>query len=121
MTNLLHTAAQWLSDTLAASVSEAMTYTREGLGIPIAATVGSSQFEAETSLGVIETFRSQDVLVPAASLVLAGALITPQAGDRITDGQGQVFEVTAPGGMTPWRYADPHRIAIRIHTKRIEA
>ena len=63
---------------------------------------------------------SRDFLVLAADLVLAGKAELPRAGDRIreTDG-GQIFlyEVMAPGGEPPWRYSDPYRRALRIHTK----
>jgi hypothetical protein len=30
-----------------------------------------------------------------------------------------VYEVNAPGGQPPWRYSDPYRKALRIHTKHI--
>jgi hypothetical protein len=30
-----------------------------------------------------------------------------------------VFEVNAPGGQPPFRYSDPYRRVLRIHTKHI--
>lgn len=55
-------------------------------------------------------------------LVLGGATALPKAGDRVreTDG-GKVFvyEVMAPGNEPAWRYSDPYRRALRIHTKHV--
>jgi len=32
-----------------------------------------------------------------------------------------IYEVMAPGNEPPWRYSDPYRRTLRIHTKLIGA
>ena len=47
----------------------------------------------------------------------------PQRGDRIRETQGQqvfVYEVTAPGKEPVWRYSDPYRKTLRVHTKQTD-
>jgi hypothetical protein len=48
-------------------------------------------------------------------------IVFPEAGDRITiDATGDVFEVSSEGADKVWRWSDPHRNAIRIHTHQVE-
>ena len=68
----------------------------------------------------------RDYLIDAEDLVLAGAQVQPQAGDRIeeTDDTGAVWvhEVVKPGGNEQeWRWHDRGRRTYRIHTKFLEA
>ena len=44
------------------------------------------------------------------------------AGDQVRETAGTnvfVYEVNAPGGQPPFRYSDPYRRVLRIHTKHI--
>ena len=53
-----------------------------------------------------------------ASLLAVGA---PDARAQGASGVGKVYiyEVNAPGSEPPWRWSDPHRRLLRIHTKQI--
>ena len=103
-------------------MARAVRYSRGSQSVELPATVGSSDFQVETSVGAIETFESRDYIVRAADLVLADQLITPQRGDTISETQAGVtytYEVLAPGAEQCWRWSDPYRVSMRIHTKQV--
>jgi len=61
-------------------------------------------------------------IVRTADLDLGAGPILPRAGDQVRETVGLsvfVYEVNAPGGQPPWRYSDPYRRVLRIHTKHI--
>jgi hypothetical protein len=46
----------------------------------------------------------------------------PERGDAIReqqDGKVYVYEVMAPGKEACWRWSDPYRQTLRIHTKQV--
>lgn len=99
-----------------------VTYQRGGDAVDVVATIGRTEFEQADEFGVIHKIESRDYLVLTADLVLAGVQTLPKAGDRIreTDGaQTFVYEVMAPGNEPPFRYSDPYRRTLRIHTKHV--
>jgi hypothetical protein len=54
--------------------------------------------------------------------VLDSNTVLPKAGDQIHESVGAsvfVYEVMAPGAEPPFRYSDPYRKALRIHTKHV--
>ncbi len=56
-------------------------------------------------------------------MVLGDAVTLPERGDRIQETHGTAtftYEVTAPGKEPCWRYSDPYRQTLRIHTRQIE-
>ena len=62
-------------------------------------------------------------LILAAELILDSKQVLPQRGDRIRETQGGVtfvYEVTAPGKEPCWRYSDPYRKTLRIHSKQVD-
>mgnify|MGYP000511424066 CR=1 FL=1 len=61
-------------------------------------------------------------LIAAADLVLSGVQTLPQRGDRVVETAGDqqlTHEVIAPGQEPCWRYSDPYRTTLRIHSKLI--
>ena len=57
-------------------------------------------------------------------MIFDGSATLPRRGDRIRETQGTtafVYEVTAPGKEPCWRWSDPYRKTLRIHTKEVEA
>ena len=86
------------------------------------ASIGRTIFDVDNGFGVVERTETRDFLVLTDDLVLGGARTLPERGDRVRETQGTttfVYEVMAPGKEPHWRYSDPYRKALRIHTKHI--
>jgi hypothetical protein len=86
------------------------------------ATIGKTEFEQADDAGLIHRVESRDFLVRTAELDLGAGPILPRAGDQVREVVGLsvfVYEVNAPGGQPPFRYSDPYRRVLRIHTKHI--
>ena len=123
MADLLETGSNWLQDQRTQHMSRTVTYERGIDTVSLSATVGRTLFEIDDGHGVIQRHEARDFLVLADDLVLAGSKTLPQAGDRVRETQGTtvfVYEVMAPGNEPVWRYSDPYRKTLRIHTKHIK-
>ena len=122
MTDLLQTGSDWLEGQRHEHLSHAVTYCRGAESVELQATVGQTTFEVEREFGV-QKVESRDFLIRATDLVLGGQPTEPQRGDRVKEtlgGQVVVFEVMAPGDEPPWRYSDPGRKTLRVHTKQVD-
>jgi hypothetical protein len=123
MANLLDTGAAWLADQRHKHLTRTITYRRGAHSISLSATIGRTEFAADAGEPVIETWQSRDYLIRTADLILSTVTALPLRGDRIEETDGavtHVYEVVAPGGQTPWRYADDFRRELRIHTKHVQ-
>ncbi len=123
MADLLETGSNWLQDQRTRHLSRTVVYERGADTTTLSATIGRTVFEIDDGRGVIQRHEARDFLVLAGDLVLAGAETLPQAGDRIRETQGTtvfVYEVMAPGNEPVWRYSDPYRKTLRIHTKHVK-
>jgi hypothetical protein len=99
-----------------------VTYRRGAEAIVVKATVGRTLFEQDDGVGVVVRMQVRDYLIDAADLVLEGEKSLPAKGDRIEEidaGQRHTYEVLPLGGEPHWRYSDPYRRTLRIHTKHI--
>jgi hypothetical protein len=122
MANLLETGASWLADQLKAHASHSVTYIRGTEQVAVQATIGKTEFEIDDESGIIIRSQSRDFLIQAADLQLGSVESLPVAGDLIRDTQGSntfVYEVMAPGNEPPYRYSDPFRKLLRVHTKHV--
>jgi hypothetical protein len=122
VTDLLAKGAAWLEDQRHRHLTRTVTYVRSAESVEIAATVGRSEFEQADEYGAVRRTESRDYLVRAVDLVIASEQTLPKAGDRIREADGGVtfiYEVMAPGTEPPWRYSDPYRQTLRIHTKYV--
>ena len=122
MSNLLQIGASWLADQMKTHASIDVTYERGVEQVPVKATVGKTEFELDDGSGVVVRIQSRDFLIHAADLVLGGIETLPVAGDLIRETQGAktfVYEVMAPGDEPHYRYSDPYRKLLRIHTKHV--
>jgi len=120
--DLLQKGSDWLEGMRTAHASRPVVYVRGTDSVEVAATVGKTVFRLDKGYGVIERLEARDYLVSGADLVLGGALALPKAGDRIRETEGDktfVYEVMAPGGEPCWRWSDPYRRTLRIHTKHV--
>ena len=99
-----------------------VVYLRGASFVEVAATIGQTTFEQTDEFGGIQRLESRDFLIRTADLVLDAEAVLPKAGDRIRDAGGEkvfVYEVMAPGSEPPFRYSDPFRKALRVHTKHV--
>jgi len=131
MADLLGKAAAWLDDQRVRYLSRPVTYVRPSTGsgqgarsVEVQAAVGKTVFEVDSGTGILEKVESRDFLIRASELVLDGAVALPERGDKVReegDGVTYVYEVMAPGREPHYRFSDPHRRALRIHTKLVDA
>lgn len=122
MADLLEQGAAFLDDRRHEHLTRTVTYKRGVDNVDLAATVGRTVFEQADESGFIRKVESRDFIVRRTELILGGVETLPKAGDRVRDPDGsqtQVYEVMAPGGEPPFRFSDPYRKVLRIHTKHV--
>lgn len=99
-------------------------YRRGQQSVEVTASISSTIFEVINDSGFVELVHSRDYLIATEALVLDSATVLPKSGDRIEEvlnGQALTHEVMCPDRSKPcWRFSDPYRRCIRIHTKQIE-
>lgn len=120
MSNLLKTGEQFLARMQTAYASERVDYARSEASVEVSAVRGRSDFDVTDASGAQMRVTYQDFIVTAETLALDGEPIKPKPGDRITDENGVVYEVSAPGpGVPHWVWAEPSQIRYRIHAKEV--
>ncbi|MCA9251275.1 MAG: hypothetical protein KDA54_09075 [Phycisphaerales bacterium] len=120
---MLKQGAAWLDGQRHTHLTQLVSYQRGTDSVELAATIGRTEFEQADEYGVLHRIESRDYIIRVADLVLAGETVLPKAGDQIREADGNVvhvYEVMAPSGEPPWRYSDPYRVALRIHTKHVK-
>jgi len=123
MPDLLQTGSDWLTDQLKAHASRPVVYQRGTEQVTVQATVGRTLLKLDDGYGGVRMeWTDRDFLVHASDLVLGGSQTLPERGDLIREMQGGktfVYEVLAPGKEPAWRWSDPFRKVLRIHTKLV--
>ena len=122
MADLFEKASSWLEGMRERHASRVVEYSRDGAMVAVPATIGRTVFEIAREYGPLEKTESRDFLILSKALLLNGNHILPIRGDRITEHIGDqllVYEVMAPGNEPEWRWSDPYRRTLRIHTKLI--
>ena len=66
----------------------------------------------------IEQVKSEDYLILASALVLGGQSALPRKGDRIQV-DGRTLAILCVGNEPQYKYFDPNRLVLRVHTKEI--
>jgi hypothetical protein len=124
-TDLMANGMAWLADQLQAHASEPVVYQRGSEQVALCATFGSTLLKLDDGAGGIRMERTdRDFLIPAASLVLSGSPVLPKEGDKILHAYGSslhTFQVLPYANEPQWRWSDPFRKMLRIHTKRISS
>jgi hypothetical protein len=121
--DLLDKGSAWLEGQRKKHATREVTYRRGMDAVAVKATIGRTMFEQDDGAGVIVRMQVRDYLIDTADLVLASEPTLPAKGDRIEEidaGQKHTYEVLPLGGEQHWRYSDPYRRTLRIHTKLIE-
>lgn len=122
MGDLLDRGSAFLDDQRHKHMSRTVVYQRGAEAKEVQATIGKTEFEQADDAGLIHRVESRDFLVRTADMDLGSGLTLPRAGDQVRETVGAqvfVYEVNAPGGQPPFRYSDPFRRVLRIHTKHI--
>jgi len=132
MTDLLRDGLAWLAGQRHDHMSTEVTYHRGAQSVTLRATVGRTPFDITSESGISQQSESRDYLIRAEDLVLGGTQRLPEVGDKIHEVDGSttyIYEVRIPGSIgsgTPdqmephYRYSDPGRLALRIHTKLVQ-
>ena len=113
MTDLLRRGSQWLEQMRTAHGSSQVTYRRDVTELPVNATYGCTQVEVADESGLTVQSAISDFLILADELGLE-----PEPGDEIV-ADSQVYEVMNLGGEGCWRWSDPYRTTLRIHTREM--
>jgi len=119
---MLEQGASWLDDQRHQHMTRSVSYARGASTVEVQATIGRTEFEQADEFGIVTKTESRDYLIRTADLVLDGQPTLPKRGDQIRETDGSttfVFEVLSPGDEPVFRYSDPYRKALRIHTKHI--
>jgi len=124
MSDLLEVGQKWLGSKLKDHASQSVTYKRDADEVQLQATIGKSTYEQHDGEGVVMRSQVRDFLIDTADLLLSAIGSLPRRGDRIHQIDGDemiVYEVMSLGSDPPWRFSDPFRLKLRIHTKQIDA
>ncbi len=108
--------------TLLAAAGRTITYRRGAEAVLFKAAPGRTEEPTDEASGATVRYRSRDFLCRAGDLVLGGAAVLPQEGDKIEEAIGDetvLFEVYAPDGQHCYLQPDPGRTWLRIHTAQV--
>ena len=123
MADLLDRGTEWLEAQRHKFLTRPVVYRRGESTVEVQATIGNTVFRFDDAHGGVTRYVSRDFLIRATALVLDAEQTLPARGDRIREPHGDqvyVHEVMGPGRDEPdWRYSDPHRHTLRIHTKQV--
>ena len=119
---MLQRGQSWLSAKLTEFASRPVVYQRDELSVELPATIGKSEYEQDDGEGIVTQAQVRDFLINTKDLLQSSIGTWPRRGDRILEIDGDttfVYELMSIGNEPPWRYSDPFRIKLRIHTKLV--
>ncbi len=116
MGDLLRQGGQWLEQMRRAALSSQVTYRRGAQEQALSATFGRTQYEVQDESGLLVAAHVTDFLVAAAEF--EPVFGEPQPGDQVV-ADGATYEVLSLGNQGHWRWSDPYRTTMRIHTKQV--
>lgn len=117
MDDLLRQGSHWLEQQRTAHAASPVTYRRDATELPVAATFGRTRYEVADESGLTVGAQVTDFLILADDL--SPTFSEPQPGDVIL-ADGRRCEVMALGqDFRGWRWSDPYRTTMRIHTKDV--
>ena len=123
MTDMLHRGQSWLADKLTKHASQMVVYQRDEVSVELPATIGKSEYEKDDGEGIITRAQVRDFLINTKDLLQSAIGTWPRRGDRIleaVDDTTFIYELMSIGNEPPWRYSDPFRVKLRIHTKLVD-
>ena len=108
---MLEAAAKSLRMAQLDAVASDIVYRHGNTAYDVKAVAGKTVFRVQNDCGEYVRMDSRDFIVPAGTFDFE-----PEAGDTV-EFKGGIYEVLAPGGESVWRWSDPYKTALRIHTK----
>ena len=125
MSDFLKSGLQWLSNTLAASASQTVTYRRGDQQVSVTATFGHKLLKVADGKGSWKLIRAdRDFCFPWLQLDFGAGPAIPLIGDTIDvaedDGTSTRWQVAPPAPREPHFQLDRYRIEIRVHAKWLE-
>ena len=109
---MLESGMAWLGAELDRCASTEVEYETSSGTYAVRAVVGRSAFETDGEYGQTVRIETIDFILPPHAIPHP-----PVRGDTIRF-RGSSYEVIQPAGEPEWRWTEPHRTAMRIHTKR---
>jgi len=122
MADMLGKASRWLEGQRHKYLTRAVVYRRGLESITVNASIGRSSFEQSDESGLITRMESIDFLIRSSDLVINGIRTLPMPGDQIRDQLDInvfVYEVMADGADAEYKWSDPNKETLRIHTKLV--
>lgn len=114
---------RWLANKLPTTIGTSVVFQRDTAKTSVCVTFGRTLLRYSDEFGGTKIeWTDKDFIVPAANLQIGGAAVLPKRGDRFKVNDGQticIYEVLPYGTEPHWRWSDPFRKLIRIHTKLI--
>ncbi len=123
MVDVLEDAAEWLGEQFEEHVSRLVRYERDGEFVLLKVTVGRTEYQASNEYGgIINKWTDRDFIFPAEDLVFSDGRATPEEGDKIheldpNDSVNRTYEVMIENDQQCFRFCDPYRKVLRVHTK----
>ena len=120
---MLNRGQSWLAEKLTKHASRTVVYQRDDLSVELSATIGKSEYEQDDGEGIVTRAQVRDFLINTKDLLESAIGTWPRRGDQILETDGNttfVYELMSIGNEPPWRYSDPFRVKLRIHTKQVD-
>ena len=120
---MLNQGQSWLAEKLTKHASQTVVYQRDDLSVELSATIGKSEYEQDDGEGIITRAQVRDFLINTKDLLESAIGTWPRRGDQILETDGEttfVYELMSIGNEPIWRYSDPFRVKLRIHTKQVD-
>ena len=108
----------WMVDKLADTAGETVALSRASNSTSITAVAVTSGDNESGDKVAASKYWEREWLIKQADYKVSGSAVTPQSGDRITDGNGDVWEAML-GGMRPELVSHASGYAWVLKTKRI--
>lgn len=117
----IETILATVARTRAAAMGVPIRYRAGEVVIELRAAVGSSSFDSIAQDGNVLRYQSRDYLFPAEQLAHLGERFEPEEGHQIEERVGcewRTYKVLPVDGQQCFRYADPFRQELRVHTQK---
>lgn len=118
MTDLLQQGTRWLEQQREAHLSSPVIYVRGSHEAEFMATYGRTDFETDDETGLRVQGHVTDFLICAG--FFTPVFGHPEPGDQIRAGS-RVYEVMDISAQGCWRWSDPYRVTLRIHSRDVGA